>query len=112
MKQISIWLNLMIKQGKFFYCDLGAIGLMEKIGNKWKETKYSLKDCNKKRDENPKPMLKKPLAQLQLNCKNCKGSYMILYTDIASSVRQLHFWETAENRGFLPRNHWMEKRME
>ena len=37
------------KQNKMFYCDLGAIGLMDNVDGKWKEVKYLLKDCKKKR---------------------------------------------------------------
>ena len=41
--------------GGTFYCDLGSIGLMEKQGKKWKEIKYNLKKCVKKRAKGEKP---------------------------------------------------------
>ena len=45
-----------------FYCDLGSIGLMEKRGKAWKEIKYNLKKCIKKRanGEKPRNILVKP----------------------------------------------------
>ena len=48
--------------GGMFYCDLGSIGLMEKRGKAWKEIKYNLKKCIKKRanGEKPRNILVKP----------------------------------------------------
>ena len=38
-----------VKQNKMFYCNLADIGLMDYIDGKWKEAKYKLTDCKKKR---------------------------------------------------------------
>ena len=65
------------KKAKIFYCDLVKIGLMELVNGKPKEVKYLLKDCNKKRAENPKPMLKKSGGRLELDCVNCKKDNVV-----------------------------------
>lgn len=54
------------KPGKIFSCNLGEIGLMEKVGSKYKEIKYKLTDCNKKRSDKSK-MFKKATAELELD---------------------------------------------
>ena len=59
--------------GGMFYCDLGSIGLMEKQGKAWKEIKYNLKKCIKKRanGEKPKNILVKPKGT---DLKNIEGA--------------------------------------
>ena len=63
--------------GGMFYCDLGSIGLMEKQGKKWKEIKYNLKKCVKKRAKGEKPaniLLKAKGEDLKKNLQNFKIS--------------------------------------
>ena len=57
---------IMTKPGKIFSCNLGAIGLMQKVGSKYKEIKYKLTDCNKKRSDRSK-MFKKSTGELELD---------------------------------------------
>lgn len=65
------------KKNKMFYCDLKQIGLVESVNGKLKEVKYLLKDCNKKRAQAPKGMLKKSAGRLELDCIDCKKDSVV-----------------------------------
>lgn len=62
------------KAWAMFYCDLGAIGLMDKVGKNWRDTKYNLKNCaaQKRAPGNPRNMFIRNKGQLQLNCTDCR----------------------------------------
>lgn len=74
--------------GGMFYCDLGSIGLMEKRGKAWKEIKYNLKKCIKKRasGEKPKNILVKTKGQFQLDCVNCKDKNNIQWSAVECDI--------------------------
>ena len=65
--------------GGMFYCDLGSIGLMEKRGKAWKEIKYNLKKCVKKRanGEKPRNILVKPKGMdIEVMTVHFKNSFL------------------------------------
>jgi hypothetical protein len=76
------------KSGGMFYCDLGAIGLMEKVGKKYKETKYNLKKCVQKRanGESPKNILNKAKGQYQLDVFDCQDKNNVQWSVVECEI--------------------------